>query len=169
MMFTQDEVRRRVVLDHATGEFTWLPREVLRPQDKTWNRRHAGKTVGVRRSDGYVSVGLNNRRILGHRLVWLYLYGEWPPNHIDHINRVKWDNRPENLRLATVAENTNNCKIRKNNTSGFKGVSFNKRIGRWVASIRHSGARHFLGVFDSAELAAEAYNAVADVEHGAFR
>ena len=169
VMFTQEDVRSRLEFNAAAGEFTWLPRKVLRPQDKTWNSKHAGNVAGVRRPDGYVYIGLNNRRVLAHRLAWIYLYGVYPDKNIDHINRIKWVNRPENLRLATVTENSTNSGVRKNNTSGFKGVSFNKRIGRWVASIRHSGARHFLGAFDSAELAADAYNYVSKSEHGVFR
>lgn len=68
-----------------------------------------GKLCGCdSNSHGYISIGVYGKRHLAHRLAWLYVYGEFPKNQIDHINRVKTDNRIENLRDVTSAENLKN-------------------------------------------------------------
>jgi AP2 domain/HNH endonuclease len=74
---------------------------------------------------------------------------------VDHINGDTLDNCRHNLRLASPPQNAHNCKVaRKNNTSGFKGVSFNKPRGRWIAYIKVRGKKHNLGYFKTAEEAA---------------
>lgn len=87
---------------------------------------------------------------------------------VDHINVVKTDNRTVNLRAATVAQNNQNSKINVRNTSGHKGVSFNKRAGKWKSAIKHNGSCTFLGYFDSAEAAKTAYDSAAKIYHGQF-
>lgn len=77
---------------------------------------------------------------------------------IDHINRDKLDNRKSNLRICTRGQNQVNKPIQKNNTSGYKGVSWNKRLGRWVAYISENGKAKQLGLFNTKEEAAMAYN-----------
>jgi len=87
---------------------------------------------------------------------------------IDHINRVKDDNRIENLRLATRSQNEANTGLRRNNSSGFKGVYFFKRTNRWLAKIAYDGLEIHLGYYDSAEEAAMAYNSAAVKLKGKF-
>jgi hypothetical protein len=87
---------------------------------------------------------------------------------IDHINGDGLDNRRENLRLANSAQNAWNSRIAKNNTSGFKGVTFNKREGRWRAKISHDGKRINIGTYDTAELASAAYEGAARALFGAY-
>lgn len=87
---------------------------------------------------------------------------------IDHINCDTLDNRRCNLRYATLAENNRNQRIAKNNTSGYKGVTFEKRRGVWRASIAHDGHRYRLGSFPTAEAAAAAYNEASAKLHGNF-
>lgn len=65
----------------------------------------------------------------------------------DHKNRNKKDNRKRNLRPCSQAENTKNRTVGKNNTSGYIGVSFDKRQNKWVAYITCNGVRHSLGSF----------------------
>lgn len=86
----------------------------------------------------------------------------------DHINGDGLDNRRVNLRQVTTEQNCANQRLAKNNTSGFKGVSWRKDISRWVAYIRADGARHHLGTFDTAEEAAGAYDAAALTAWGEF-
>lgn len=87
---------------------------------------------------------------------------------VDHVNGNKLDNRSANLRLATRSENMRNTGPQSNNTSGFKGVSFQKDSGMWSAKIGLHGVRHHLGLFRSAELAHAAYCEAAKRLHGEF-
>ena len=86
----------------------------------------------------------------------------------DHINRNGLDNRRENLRICTNSQNSYNTKIQKNNTSGFRGVCWNKRKKRWYAYIKHHGKQIYLGLFLDKELAAKEYNKAALKYAGAF-
>jgi len=69
----------------------------------------------------------------------------------DHINRDKLDNRRENLRHCTQAENAKNRSLPVTNTSGFKGVSLERTTGKWKAQIVHNGKNYYLGIFDTPE------------------
>ena len=95
-------------------------------------------------------------------MAWAYVYGEWPQGAIDHINRVKTDNRIENLRVASYSLNAHNTALRATNCSGVKGVSLRSlRNGKrpskkWVASIMVNGTRKHLGTFFTLEEAAKA-------------
>jgi len=88
---------------------------------------------------------------------------------IDHANRNKADNRRENLRECSVAENAWNQTLRIDNSSGYKGVHFNNEKRKWQARIRTGeGKRTHLGYFDTVEDAHEFYCLAADMIHGAF-
>ena len=80
---------------------------------------------------------------------------------IDHINHNKLDNQKENLRLVTQQENFWNTPIRKTNTTGYKGVSIEKRTGKFIAQIVFNGKQKYLGSFSEKEKAALAYNEAA--------
>lgn len=87
---------------------------------------------------------------------------------VDHINGDKLDNRKTNLRICTQAENTRNRGMSAHNSSGFKGVTFNKGVKRWIACIRLNGKNKHLGCFDSPEDAARAYDMAAEKNYGQF-
>lgn len=86
----------------------------------------------------------------------------------DHINGDTLDNRRQNLRAVSHGENIRNQKKRCNNTSGYKGVSWHKRDHVWQANIFFDGNAIYLGSFNSAEEAHEAYKTAAIKYHGEF-
>lgn len=86
----------------------------------------------------------------------------------DHINKNKHDNQRRNLRVATQQQNNCNVNRRKDNTSGYKGVYFNKPIQKYVALIKVNGKRKHLGCFVEAVNAAKAYDEAAKQFHGEF-
>ena len=100
---------------------------------------------------GYLKVSHISRNTLYlHRAVWIYHKGCIPSGYeVDHIDRDVLDNSIENLRLATRAQNNQNCKVRKDNSSGVKGVHYHKPTGKWVARISVDNKRLSLGSFTS--------------------
>lgn len=86
----------------------------------------------------------------------------------DHVNGNKLDNRRLNLRLCSPSENQKNQKKNKANTSGFKGVSWDKERKKWAAYINANGRLYHLGRFSIKRVAAEAYDKAAKKLHGEF-
>lgn len=102
--------------------------------------------------------------ILMHRVILNARDGEL----VDHINGNKLDNRKENLRIANQAQNMRNCGIRATNTSGYKGVRFHKASKKWKAEITKDYKNYHIGMFDTPEEAARAYDAKAVELFGEF-
>lgn len=146
---TQDEVKQIFSNDATTGEFTWLV--------STSNRIKVGDRAGNLSKTGYRQIQINNKRYYEHRLAWLYHYGYLPTKQIDHKNGDPTDNRIDNLREATDAENKQNLVKYKNNSSGFMGVTFHKESGKWLARINKGGKAYRLGLFNTPEEAHDAY------------
>lgn len=92
-------------------------------------------------------------------------HGEWPSKEIDHINGSRTDNRITNLRQATSAQNKQNARMRSDNSSGYPGVSWFKCCNKWRADIQGGRKQNYLGVFDTAELAHEAYEFAKSLLH----
>lgn len=92
------------------------------------------------------------------------------PEHlqVDHINGNGLDNRKSNLRLVTPAQNIQNQRKAKDNTSGYKGVSWDKRLSRWRAIISANGKSKYLGSFDHAAAAHQAYVEASKIYHGKY-
>ena len=163
---TAEYVREILDYDPGTGVFKWKWRDDVR---KNENTRWTGKVAGCVGSDGYLEIGINYRLYYAHRLAWLYVHGEWPPEQIDHIDGDRPNNRIDNLRLATRQENNRNVGLQKNNTTGIKGVCWDKCRGKYMAHITIDGNLHNLGRFDTLTEAAAA-RAAAEIEHfGPFR
>lgn len=157
---TAEQLREVLNYDPSTGFFTW----------KKMDRRHwlLGTIAGARHSGGYIRIYVRGREYYGHRLAWLFVHGDWPPEQIDHINGIRTDNRIDNLRPASATENLRNTKRRKNNTSGCKGVSQHSTSRRWRARIVVNRVENHLGFFDTKEEAIAAYKHAAAERFGPF-
>jgi hypothetical protein len=118
----------------------------------------SGKKVGTTHCQGYIALTFKGIKFLAHRVAWAFMYGVWPSNTIDHINRNKIDNRILNLREASMNEQSGNTNLRSNNSSGVRGVYFNKKDQKWFARIKKNYKYYFLGSFDSKEDATAVYN-----------
>lgn len=120
---------------------------------KHYFKRLVGKEAGGLSVQGYPVLKFEDKQYKIHRLVYAYHTGRWP-KVIDHINRDRSDNRFENLREVSHKDNSANSGY----VSGripLRGVSFFYK--KYRASIQHGGVREFLGYFDTAEQASEAY------------
>lgn len=108
------------------------------------------KKAGSKRTNGYIYLNFHKKIYLAHRLIFLYHHG-YLPKILDHIDGNPLNNRIENLRPATYAQNLANMKTPKSNKSGVKGVCFDKSKNKWVAEIKCNGVKHRLGRFDTLE------------------
>lgn len=158
-MLTQKRLKELLHYDPETGTFTWKVR--------TSNRVRVGDIAGSRHSTNggkYVAkkVRVDGVTYLAHRLAWFYMYGIWPSGDTDHMDRNPLNNSAHNLRCATRKQNVENASMRADNTSGFRGVCFIPKTGRWFAQIRHNRVQVNIGYFDTPEEASAAYEAMRD-------
>jgi len=140
--------------------FHYLPEtgELIRKKSISGTNLKAGQRAGAMRSDGYRAVKIDGIRYLEHRVIWMYVFGDWPTQDIDHINGIIDDNRISNLRDVCKSHNQQNQrKPRKDNTSGYLGVTWSVKLQSWIAQIGINGTRKHIGVYKTAEQAHEAY------------
>ncbi|CAN7517413.1 HNH endonuclease [Brucella pseudogrignonensis] len=168
------EVLRQLLnYDPETGKLFWKERgaEIIADERirNSWNSAWAEKEAFTCIAPvGYRQGNLMMKRQYAHRVAWAIFYGEWPILHIDHINGDRTDNRIENLRQANRNNNQHNQGLRKSNTSGFKGVSWNRQCEKWAAWICVGGKQRYLGLHATAEDAHAAYCDAAKRFHGEF-
>ncbi len=153
-------LRNLLSYDPDTGEFTWLsaPSRRVKP----------GRRAGYVNGRGYVSIAVEGRLYLAHRLAWFWMTGEWPHAYIDHIDCDTLNNRWNNLREATYSQSATNQRISRVNKSGLKGVSRQQRGKKWKAQVTFKGKTYYLGLFDSKEEAHAAYKYAAKKLHGDY-
>lgn len=126
-----------------------------------------------RRRDGSIrAVYAQRKQIVDgfQRLVRMHRLIACAPSEmaVDHIDGDGLNNRRENLRVVTTAQNAHNTKPHANTLTGLKGVAFDKRRGVWIARIMANGLRHDLGRFNSPQSAHEAYCEASAKLHGEF-
>lgn len=155
---TQARLKSLFDYDPESGIFTRL---VSR------NGAPAGAIMNVAGSCGYISMSVDGKTYKAHRLAWLYVYGQFPEGIIDHIDGDGTNNRIKNLRLASLTQNKANEKIRRDNSSGFKGAKPHK-AGKWQARISVNGRRLSLGYYATPKEAHDAYMLAALKHFGEF-
>lgn len=116
----------------------------------------AGSPAGTLHDKGYLQVQVDRSRLKSHRVVYALTHGRWPEGPIDHLNGIRDDNRPCNLREATHAINSQNRRTAiARSKAGLLGVASHRE--RWQARITVNGERTYLGTFDTAQEAHEVY------------
>lgn len=163
---TADQLRE--VLDYypSTGMFIWKPRKAGE-KFNTW----AGRRAGCHKkgpSHDYIVIRINYQLYRAHRLAWLWMTGEWPEFEVDHRDGNGLNNKWRNLRIATSSQSKMNTRKRSDNTTGHKGVWFEKRRNQWIAEVWANGKKHQIGSFPTAEIAKSARDHAARRLHGKF-
>lgn len=144
---TQAQIKDQLHYDPQTGIFRW--RFTKSKKTKPWD-------IAGCQKKGYFYIGIRKGQYASHRLAWVYMTGEWPKHEVDHIDGVKSNNAWSNLREATHKQNLENLALAKNNTSGFRGVTWFKQTQKWRAMIMHNLKGIHVGYFDTAEEAGQA-------------
>lgn len=143
-----------------TGELIWK----VRVSQGT----KVGATAGSAHIQGYRVTRIKTKLYMVHRVIWTWLHGTDPGQlQVDHIDGNRCNNTPGNLRLATHQQNALNSKTRAHNISGVKGAKLTPS-GKYQARIRLHGTTHYLGTYETAEEAGEAYKKAALGLHGEF-
>lgn len=152
-MLTYEEASRLLCYDHETGVLTWrIGRRGTACAGSVAGSPCTNKTSKTQ----YLSVSINGKRYLAHRVCWLLHFGRWPKGYIDHDDHVGTNNRISNLKDVQSGVNNRNHRLHSNNTSGFCGVVRNKNGLRWKAQIWVKGKYLHLGVFDKLSQAVQA-------------
>jgi hypothetical protein len=141
---SQDELKELLDYNPETGIFVW--KKHLKQSNK-----YEGDLAGCLHGGGYIAIQIKGIRYYAHRLAWLYMYGKFPEKELDHINRVKSDNRISNLREVTRSQNMRNVGIRQDNTSGETHISFRMDRGKYRVSVTENGCFKSLGHFKTIE------------------
>lgn len=129
--------------------------------------KKSGKKAGWIDNHNYEFVGFKGNQYKSHRLIFLLHHG-YLPKYVDHINNNRSDNRIENLREATALQNSWNQKKRITNTSGIKGVGWNKKAQAWGARCMLNYKSYFLGRFKHLEDAENAIKLFRKEHQGEF-
>lgn len=162
-MLTQEYIKKIISYNPDTGECFWLDRPKSDFIDerawKIFHSRYAGKKAGSKRQNGYLDIWVLGRLYRIHRIIFLYMTGSMPSSQIDHIDHDRSNNKWNNIRSATAAENRKNMGKNARNTSGFTGVNYHKRLNKWVAEAVCGYKKHYIGVFESFDEAVNARKA----------
>ena len=142
---TRDRLCELLDVDTEKGIFVW--------KHTMGGKAKKGQEAGALTAGGYVSIRIDQRDYLAHRLMWLYVYGGMPLINIDHIDRDRTNNKPTNLRLATEKQNGENRSLKSNNLSGHRGVYFRKYLKSkpWHVNIMNNRKTIHIGYFATIE------------------
>lgn len=128
-----------------------------------------GDLAGHQNASGYIEIRFDRKNYQGHRVAWYLHTGEDPGVlQVEHIDTNRSNNKIDNLRLASSAQNSWNTGKKSGTTSKYKGVAFYARYGKWISQIRANGKTTHLGYFTDELEAHRAYCLAAVDMHGEF-
>jgi hypothetical protein len=130
-------------------------------QKKKRSKIQVGKLAGTLRPTGYRYIEIQGKKYPAHHLVWFFETGSFPKFSLDHIDSNRSNNHFSNLREVTTKQNCEHRGKQKNNSTGYKGVTFNKRLNKFIAQIQHNYKSIHIGVFETAIEASLAYEKTA--------
>jgi Recombination endonuclease VII/HNH endonuclease/AP2 domain len=142
-----DRIREIWDYDADTGVLRWK---------RSFRGIAIGAVAGKLNPDGSRAVTFEGRTYQVTRVAWLHHYGVEPEGHVVPINGDRSDTRIVNLKEQPRAETVRSSAMRSTNKSGYRGVSKNNRVGKWVASVTRDYRRVHLGFYDTAEEASAA-------------
>lgn len=147
------QARLHFLLDYdpVTGALNW--------KNPTSERVAEGRCAGVLAGNGRRYVDLDNKRYLAHRVIWFYVHGKWPSANLAALNGNYDDLSLANYEERTARETARGGGARTTNTSGIRGVSWDKTKGKWLAYITHNYKSQYIGRFDTKEEAGAAREA----------
>lgn len=150
-IISADRLRQLLSYDQTTGAFTWVAKSSVKSQAQV-----GCVAGGIANARGAMKITVSGRSYWAHHLAWLYVHGEWPRQHIDHINGNASDNRISNLRDVSLKINGQNKRHPNGKTaSGLIGAHWAR--DKWQASIKVGGRNVYLGKFETAAAAHAAY------------
>ncbi|MCK4830081.1 HNH endonuclease [bacterium] len=135
-MLSQRILHALFTYDPKTGYLYWI-------KDLGRSKKYKGRLDY--KAKGYLRACIFGETYQIEKLVWQYHNGYYPEKILDHLNGIPDDNRIENLREASVGENARNSSLAKNNSSGIRGIYFNKKDNAWFVTIRCNKKSYYLG------------------------
>lgn len=151
---TQERLKEVLDYDPETGNLFW--KVPISP------RVRVGEKAGTPNSSNAMIISVDKRRYQCHRVIWLWMTGAWPEHEVDHKDTNPLNNRWENLRACTRAQNMHNTKVAKNNKLGVKGVRYRK--GKYQVRVHNKA----YGSYDDLELAEFISQEARATLHGEF-
>lgn len=163
-----DRLNELLSYDKDSGVLTWKILPATSRSNICHNNKCGGKIAGTIGPKGYIMIGIGKVYYLAHRIIWKMMTGNDPADSIDHEDTDRGNNRWLNLREAANGPNIQNSKIRKDNTSGIKGVHWDMRHKKWRAVITANGKSTRLGRYSSIDEAARVITQARLEMHGDF-
>lgn len=157
--FTQQYLHNILHYEPETGHFYWKWAKSKRVK--------AGERAGAMQGLGYWQIMIDGHHYYASALAWYYVHGEWL-DRVDHADRDESNDRIDNLRPCTRAQNRHNAKVNSNNYAGIKGVRFRIDCEKWQARIHVDGKSISLGHFLTKEEATAAYAEAAKKYYGEY-
>lgn len=154
--------------DEHTGILTWEMQPATSRSNVGFNNKCGGKVAGTVGAKGYIMIGIGKVYYLAHRIIWKMMTGADPIDQVDHEDTDRSNNRWRNLREAANGPNIQNSKLRKDNSSGVKGVHWDSHRKRWRAVITTNGYQRRVGRFSDLKEAEAAMVAARVADHGEF-